>query len=292
MTFKVTDKAGAPIAPDAMDYLALTLAGPTTDYVNRVTETVFRKPSDQPATVTDEGGGAYAYTFQTTIPEDAKGTYAIGMEGYVMESIPGVQDPVRIAGFNPVIYVALDGGEPTPRRMFVDRELCNACHKDLALHGTIRQNVEYCVLCHNPAATDEARRPPEAMPPASINFRTMVHGIHKGAAASKPLVIYGFGNNPVSFGNVVFPGDLAACQTCHLPDSTALPLPAGMQPTTVSQSGQTVSSTLPIRAVCTSCHDTDAVSGHAQLQTTPGGLETCPVCHGAGAAFGTKPVHY
>jgi OmcA/MtrC family decaheme c-type cytochrome len=292
VTFKVTDNAGAAIQPVDMDYLALTLAGPTSDYVQRVTETVFRKPSETPPAVTDAGGGAFTYTFQAKLPEDAKGSYAIGMEGYVMETIPGVADPVRVAGFNPVTYVALDGGEAAPRQMFVDRELCNACHLDLALHGTIRQNVEYCVLCHSATATDEARRPSEAMPPASINFRTMVHKIHKGGTASEPLVVYGFGSAPISFGNVVFPGDLADCQTCHLPDTAGLPLPEGIQPTAVTQGGFLVSETLPVRSICTSCHDQGVVGGHAELQTTTTNIETCPVCHGIGAAFGTKPAHY
>ncbi|MFH0879615.1 MAG: hypothetical protein V2A34_07870, partial [Lentisphaerota bacterium] len=69
----------------------------------------------------------------------------------------------------------MDGGKAVERRQAVDLELCNACHKKLALHGTIRQNTEYCVLCHNPTASDEARRPAEAMPPASINFRVLIH---------------------------------------------------------------------------------------------------------------------
>ena len=37
------------------------------------------------------------------------------MEGYVMEKIEGVKDPVRIAGFNPVFYFALDGKTATPQ---------------------------------------------------------------------------------------------------------------------------------------------------------------------------------
>ena len=122
VTLKVTDNAGAAVQPADMDYLALTLAGPTSDYAQRVTETVFRKPSDKPPAVTEAGDGAYTYTFEAKIPDDAKGSYAVGMEGYVMETIVGVPDAVRVAGYNPVTYVALDGGKATPRQMFVDRE--------------------------------------------------------------------------------------------------------------------------------------------------------------------------
>jgi OmcA/MtrC family decaheme c-type cytochrome len=114
-----------------------------------------------------------------------------------------------VAGFNPVAYVNLEGGDPVPRRQVVDRELCNACHNDLALHGTIRQNTEYCVSCHNPNGTDEAQRPAEAMPPTSINFRVLIHRIHRGEEANQPLQVYGFGNNLIDFGEVRFPGNLA-----------------------------------------------------------------------------------
>lgn len=291
VTFKVTDTSGNAIAPADMAYLALTLAGPTSDYVNRVTETIFRAPSDTPPVVEEAGNGAYRYTFTYTLPADATGTYAVGMEGYVMQAVDGVEEEVRVAGFNPVAYVALDGGEPTPRRQVVDRELCNACHNDLALHGTIRQNTEYCVMCHNPMATDEARRPAEAMPPTSINFRVLIHRLHRGEEADQPLVVYGFGNNPINFGEVRFPGNLADCETCHLPGTNTLPLLAGIQPTTVTQDGRVVSVTLATRAICAGCHDSTAAAGHFELQTTADGLETCEICHGQGSEFAVEVIH-
>jgi OmcA/MtrC family decaheme c-type cytochrome len=291
VTFKVTDNSGNAIAPADMDYLAVTLAGPTSDYVNRVTETIFRKPSETPPAVEDTGDGSYSYTFTNKISQNAAGTYAVGMEGYVMETIQGVDNPVRVAGFNPVTYVALNGGQPVPRRKAVDRELCNACHKSLALHGTIRQNTEYCVLCHNPMATDEGQRPAEAMPPTSINFRVLIHRIHRGAEANNPAMIYGFGGSLNNFGDIEFPGNLAACQTCHLPNTYGLPLANGVQPTTITQAGKVVSTTLPTRSVCTACHDSLPVSGHAELMTTSSGVETCQVCHGQGADFDVFKVH-
>lgn len=294
VTFKVTDNSGKSIAPADMDYLAVTMAGPTTDYTNRVTEVIFRLTTDPPPTppeVEDLGNGAFRYTFKAKIPTDAAGTYAFGLEGYVMQTIEGAEAPVRVAGFNPVMYVALDSGQPVARRQVVDREKCNACHQNLALHGAIRQNTEYCVLCHNPVATDEARRPPEAMPPTSINFRVLIHRIHRGEEAAQPLVVYGFGSQPIDFSAVIFPGDLAACQTCHLPGTYGVPLPRGIQPTTVTQAGNVISSTLPIRAVCTSCHDSTPVAGHVELQTTVSGIETCEVCHGAGSEFDVTAVH-
>ncbi|HLE28783.1 MAG TPA: hypothetical protein VI793_11740, partial [Anaerolineales bacterium] len=169
--------------------------------------------------------------------------------------------------------------------------LCNACHKSLALHGTIRQNTEYCVLCHNPMGTDEAQRPKEVMPPTSINFRVLVHRIHRGEEATEPLQVYGFGGQRIDFSGVVFPGNLAACETCHLPGTYDLPLPRAVQSTIVTQAGKTVSTLLPTRSVCTACHDSTAAAGHAELQTTASSVETCEVCHGPGREFDVTAVH-
>ena len=295
VTLKVSNNSGSSIAPADMDYLAVTFAGPTTDYTNRVTDVIFRKTADAPSAspnVQDLGNGAYRYTFQTALPSDATGTYAFGLEGYVMETLQDVTDPVRVAGFNPVVYVSLDGGDPVPRRQVVDRELCNACHKNLTMHGTIRQNTEYCVMCHNPLGTDEELRPEEAMPPASINFRVLIHRIHRGEEASNPAEIYGFGNKLNDFSDVVFPGDLADCETCHLPGTYRLPLPDGVQPTTILQADVPISTTPAIQSVCTACHDSNAVAGHAGLMTTAEGQETCEVCHGAGRDFDVVKVHH
>ena len=48
---------------------------------------------------------------------------------------------------------------------------------------------------------------------------------------------------------------------------------------------------LPIRSVCTACHDSQPVAGHVELQTTASGVETCQVCHGLGAEFDVTRVH-
>jgi OmcA/MtrC family decaheme c-type cytochrome len=129
------------------------------------------------------------------------------------------------------------------------------------------------------------------MPPTSINLRVLIHRIHRGEEADQPLQVYGFGGRLFDFSSVVFPGNLAACQTCHLPGTYGLPLPRGVQPTTVTQAGEVVSTTLPIRSVCTACHDSTLVAGHAELQTTAAGLETCQVCHGPGREFDVTSVH-
>jgi OmcA/MtrC family decaheme c-type cytochrome len=293
VTFKVTDNSGKSIAPADMDYLALTLAGPTSDYVNRVTETAIKKPATPMQGIADAGNGAFTYTFQYKIPAAATGTYAVGTEGYVMETITGVTTPVRDAAFNPVAYVALDGGTPDPRRQVVDLNNCDACHKNLSAHGGNRQNTEYCVLCHNPATSDIANRPADMGAPQSIAFRVLIHGLHSGASLEQlPFTVWGKGATPADFSDVVFPGNLAACQTCHKPGTYGLPLAEGIQPLTFSKDGTTIlSSILPTRSVCASCHDAADAQGHYELMTTASGIETCDVCHGAGAEFDVNKVH-
>ena len=141
-------------------------------------------------------------------------------------------------------------------------------------------------------ASDEAQSKADKMPPTTINFRVLVHRIHRGEdLTQKPYQVYGFGGNAFDFSNVIFPGNLASCQTCHKAGTNDLLFPRVLQPTTITQAGQVVSTTLPIRSVCTSCHDSKPVAGHAELQTTSSGIETCQVCHGVGKEFDVVKVH-
>lgn len=292
VTFKITDNEGTPINPEDMDYLALTLAGPTRDYSQRVTEVLFpvAENADSPA-LEDMGERAYQYVFQYALPADAAGTYAVSIEGYMMEKLSRVSDEIRVAGFNPVYYVSLDAGSVTPRREVISRDQCNSCHGDLAQHGDVRQNTEYCVMCHNANATDEARRPDEAMPPATVDFRAMIHRIHSGANASQPVQFYGFGNTLHDFSQVALPTDIANCQTCHLAGTYNMAALTDLLPSTVTQAGEVVNAVPAITSVCTACHDSSAASGHAQLQTTGNLVETCVVCHGTSREFDTGLIH-
>lgn len=285
--FNIKDKNGTAIPPAQMNSLSLVLAGPTTDYT-----TVYRENARN---ATDAGGGNYRYTFTNRIPANATGTFAVGIEGYYNQNLTVNGGPVTIrnSGMNKVVYLPITDSRAIPRRTVVALEKCNDCHNQLEAHGTNRKNTTYCVLCHNPMATDEAVRPAARMPPVSIDFKVMIHRIHSGAegAENTTRLIYGFRGSLNNFTEVEFPGRLNTCDMCHVTSSYDIPLPAGVQPTTVTQGGVVVSTTQPITSVCTTCHDNSAAKGHTQLQTTPSAVETCPVCHGEGRDVAITKVH-
>ncbi len=108
-------------------------------------------------------------------------------------------------------------GSPKPRRAVVDLANCNLCHDRLVLHGGQRFNVEECVMCHNPNASDKARRTADTAPEESIDFKRMIHRIHTGENLTQDYTIYGFGTPPSvnNFNEVRFPGDRRDCATCH-----------------------------------------------------------------------------
>ncbi len=287
VTFNIKNKTGGVIPPAQMASLSLVIAGPTTDYT-----IVYRENARN---ATDAGGGNYRYTFTNRVPANATGTFAVGIEGYHNQNLTvnDRQVTIRNSGMNKVVYFPVTDSRAVPRRTVVALEKCNDCHNQLQAHGTNRKNTTYCVLCHNPRATDEAVRPATRMPPVSIDFKVMIHRIHSGAegAENTTRIIYGFRGSINNFTEVEFPGRLNTCDMCHVATSYDIPLPAGVQPTVVTQQGAVVSTTQPITSVCTTCHDTAAAKGHTQLQTTSSAIETCPVCHGEGREIAVTRVH-
>src|SRR5581483_2879250 len=205
------DKSGAPISPSAMTLLNLVLAGPTSDYTYEISE------SARPAS---GANGTYTYTFQNSIPAAARGTYTIGIEGYRnITLLPGTTTEmvVRDVGHNEVINFAVDGSTVVPHLVEVTNTNCNACHYQIQAHGTIRNETQYCILCHNPIATDQGLRPANQMPPQGIDFPVLIHRIHAGEQAPvgvttpagqpplprqlTPYIVYGFGGSANDFSD-------------------------------------------------------------------------------------------
>jgi OmcA/MtrC family decaheme c-type cytochrome len=282
VTFTIKNKAGEPLAASDLDFLNLVLAGPTTDYRHLLIESARNAQCS---------GGACEYTFQQPLPADAAGTYTIGIEGYRNATLlPGTvtEMTVRDVGENKTIDFAVDNSPVMPRRQVVAEMKCNNCHFQLAAHGTIRNQVEHCVLCHNPTATDAERRPAEATPPEAIDFRLMVHRIHTGEEQQSPYVVYGFNRQPVSFDEVRFPGDRQNCEECHVNGSQELPVAEGL--IQVTNPRGFINPEGPATAACTGCHTGVEAASHALANTTTLG-ESCSACHGADREFSVGRVH-
>jgi OmcA/MtrC family decaheme c-type cytochrome len=306
--FTIADKAG-PVDITTLNRVGISFAGPTTDYSQLISEGhVF----------TIHGGGATPgltanavgdYTYAPSgyeIPDDATGTWSVGLEARTND-LPAGEGTARFPANNAIAHVdvaagTLGAGSPAPRRTVVTDEKCNACHDDLRFHGDQRTEVQYCIFCHNRLATDEEERPgvdPDSNPPATIDFKVLIHRIHRGEDLANPYTVYGFGGNPIDFTQVRFPGDLRDCSVCHVEDSHLLPGPSGLGPTVINIEGEPVPGDDaffgPITAACTGCHDDDAAITHARLNTLVTDDETieeaCSVCHGEGSPEAVSTVH-
>jgi OmcA/MtrC family decaheme c-type cytochrome len=302
VTLTLKDKTGKGIAFPTGGTMSLTMAGTTSDYgytsfgsdvttQGYVTESV-------PAASCDASGNC-TYTFTHAVPATAKGTFAIGVEARRSETIlPGTtaQQTVQYGAKNQVVYFSVDGSPVQNRRAVVATANCNRCHASLSLHGTLRNQTEYCVICHNPSMSDFPTRP-QATDPAEKNkpnqgiaFDLMVHRIHTGEnlqAMGRDYTIVGFGGSINDFTDVRYPamaptgatGDTRNCSMCHN-TGTAYNLPLGKNAVVDPQGPMNPDQA--ISAACTACHAIMPTASHAMANTTALG-ESCQACHAAGA---------
>ena len=282
VSFKVSDNKGNPVDATKLTALGFELAGPTNDYTfSTVSATGVNSTENALPTVKATSTG-FTYTFGTAIPKDAKGTYAVGGQAYRLVTIPGPlagqSFSVRESANNPISYFGVAGAKATPRRTVVDVANCNTCHDKIGLHGASRTDTQYCVMCHNPTSADTQK------PPQTVNFRTHIHRIHRGAELENDWTINGTNN----FNGVRFPGDLRDCAKCHVNNSNQLPLPDGLANTITPRLFFTP--TQPVASACLGCHDGEDAAAHAYVMTAPFG-ESCPVCHEEGADFAVSKVH-
>ncbi len=295
----------------------------------------------------DAGGGAFTYTFKAGIPLNGTGTYAIGIEGYKCTTIDGAnqakggsncsggldpnrngkEDPgevfneIRDAIPNQVFYFAVTDPAPVPRRMPVATDNCMSCHgvfsKDFNVHGGLRNNTQYCPLCHNPSYDSLSRQLPpvgETGITTPVDFKIMIHKIHRGENLTMPYILYGFlspatfpnqTDSPMDVRDIVFPGDLRDCEACHRPATYVLDPgkgvlgPAVHPPTTRefrrNESSKTVLAeftTPTVIAVCTSCHDDVDFTTGANHPAGPAAPDSCVNCHAVGSPLSAERVHF
>ena len=283
VSFTVKDKAGNLLEISKMTRLSLVLSGPTTDYNNYVTEDC-RK-----ATIT---GGVYVYTFTAALPANAAGTYAVGLEGYNTVNLnPGTVNVIsaRDSGVNKVFYFGIDNAKVVARRQIVSQAKCNGCHNELPFHGGQRNQVEYCVVCHNPGVTDSSQR--NAGDTAeSVNFKTMIHKIHTGKELTTNFTVMGHNQSVNNYNEIGYVGDRRDCTQCHLPGTYNLPLSAG-QIDQLAPRDYLAPTMAPITAACLSCHTTKSAASHAAVMTSPTLGESCEACHGPNAEASVSKAH-
>ncbi len=314
ITFTLADSGGNPVAASSLvggsNRLAAVLAGPTYDYGYTSfgsDVTTHGYVSENATKATCGTDGTCVYQFQHSIPANATGTYSIGMEGrrgfIILQGDPSAVT-TEYGAVNKVINFSVDGSPVTPRRTVVSIDKCNGCNQYLSVHGENRNQIEMCVLCHNPSETDISQRPAAQVPadknspPQAVNFSLLIHSIHSGSALNalgRPYIVVGFGGSHNDFSDVTFPafspagqvGDVENCGMCHVNGSEAN-LPVGLNNVTTPQGFE--NPTPPVTAACTACHATQSATAHAGANTTALG-ESCTVCHASGAAYDVDKVH-
>jgi OmcA/MtrC family decaheme c-type cytochrome len=313
VAFTLKDATGNPLPLSKVEVFYFTLAGPTSDFGN----TNFGLGPNDVATPgyiqesplfggTCDASGSCLYTFRHTVPATAKGTFVIGSEARRTETVLAGTTKERSITYgakNQVVTFSVDGSNVEPRRTVVDTASCNKCHVSLSLHGTLRNQTEYCVVCHNPKNTDIVYRQSSdvpadrTQPPQGVNFNLLVHRIHTGEnlPPDRPYIVVGYPGHHNDFSHVRYPafsaqgspGDTRNCAKCHV-NGSELNLPAGLSPVTDPQGP--LSPVQPITSACTGCHVSNATLSHAVSNTTQIG-ESCAVCHESGSAFAVDKVH-
>jgi OmcA/MtrC family decaheme c-type cytochrome len=316
VSFTVHNSAGAGVPLAQLGSISLTMAGPTSDYGYTIFGTNTSTPgyvTESAAKATCDSTGACQYTFTNIVPPAATGSYAIGIEAretQVLNTDTAGTQSIEYGAPNVVSYFSVDGSPVTPRRSVVALANCNNCHQTLQVHGALRNNTEYCVLCHNPSNTDATTRATatvaadKAAPPQGINFNLLVHRIHYGInmlAANRTYIVVGFGGSHNDFSGTLFPPlsptgtatDTKNCSMCHLNSSEQADVTlTGLNPVTDPQGP--INPVQPISAACSGCHVDLASAAHFLDNTaTLGGrqIEACPVCHSSGAAYAVDAVH-
>lgn len=212
--------------------------------------------------------------------------------------IDGVTSPVTVL-YNPeytqrVAFQISGNGYPTMNRHYdwqpstgaiqgidnrnmVTQGTCNKCHGKLAIHGGGRVDTAYCVTCHNPGSTD-------ANSGNSVDFKVMVHKIHRGANLPSVIgggeyAIWGYKDSKHDFSGTQLPQDIRNCTNCH----------DGSNPETPDASNWM---SQPSIEACGSCHDkVNFTTGEGHLGGVQADNSECKTCHGESAFSSTFSHH-
>lgn len=159
------------------------------------------------------GGGTSTY-LNMDIPASAvMVTAGFGFGAFIQMTVPGY--PGGLTLITPVTQQV--AATYTARRVIAAKDKCNACHATLGtdpdFHGGNRNDPTVCAFCHY------AGRTSAGWSGRSDSFIHAIHGGSKrtvdftwhGTKAAAPVLI------DTGFWQILFPGILKNCQTCHLP---------------------------------------------------------------------------
>ncbi len=226
-------------------------------------------------------------------------TNAIGTDNVARHTI-SVQkavtgDAVRRTVIKGIGYNASGVGTPTG---------CLECHEVFEGHGGNRVNdVQVCVMCHNPNLTTSGRTitadpinpdivalfgtDPLAYPEVTNNFKELIHGLHANEMRVNEFVdIRNRLDGILLLGSeVTYPGDLSHCTKCHVGTTYQnVQVPNGLLTTekiTTGNASETLAEITAARAsvpnatdlvntpaasACGYCHDTPTAVSHFGLQ--------------------------
>jgi OmcA/MtrC family decaheme c-type cytochrome len=301
---------------------------------------------------TGTNDGTNHYTVQVSIPPDSSVSVAFGTARVV--SIGQIKEPLlevkTIAEPRPevvprtLINTVVQNtfkefpitGVLQPRRTVVATEKCNVCHGALgttsgsntlaeAFHGSARNIVEACVVCHDPNKMSGSTKMTNGLNlNESYQLKRMIHGIHGNSKRTFPFthgnaVVGAFNKDGTSAtggaplaanvenyaAEVLYPQVGLNCNSCHVNNSyktdrgtlgAVVAKPAGV---TDPMLWQVIS---PKAASCTACHDSPKAVGHVtsfgnaafgdrtQVQSLLT-QEICADCHASGGFKGVDFVH-
>ena len=225
VTFTLTDPAGLPLdrtgvhtpGPVSTSFIIANIpAGEEAyySYTNRIQTSPDTGDSAEQAS-TDSGGaytqlsiGTYMYKYATVLPEgyDMDVTHTVGI--YARRDLQEF-DLDRYVDNETYHFIPSGSGTPMPRDI-VTTETCNGrCHDPIALHGGARTDVDLCILCHNPTQDID----PDTG--NSVDMPLMIHKIHMGAELEYGYNIVGYRQSNHDYSDVVYPGAINDCESCH-----------------------------------------------------------------------------
>jgi OmcA/MtrC family decaheme c-type cytochrome len=268
------------------------LTGSWQSYVNRIREA---DPEEGPGTeprlqatyerdegeFTNNGDGTYRYHFDLSLSDlPAEILAQAEAEGLNLDYEPGLTHRV-VAQFgnsegwaNPVYdFVPATGETEGIFTMDIAATAnCNQCHDPLAIHGSGRREIEYCVTCHNPGSTDPVST-------NTVDMKVMIHKIHMGE--NLPSVQAGgtYAVGDEDYTNLGYPQDIRRCVNCHVGSATV----GDREDLVVTAQGDNWNE-YASTAVCSSCHEEFVPAEHQGGQSDD---SRCASCHSIGGDAGS-----